>query len=74
MTGTLDDGPDALPPKGEFFTSQRCKWMPKIPGQLDFLRWKLEFRVDASGRYVPEEEDNTVAQLHHKTAVVLYHW
>lgn len=31
MTGTLDDGPDALPPKGEFFTSQRNKWMPQIP-------------------------------------------
>ncbi|KAJ9610867.1 hypothetical protein H2200_005644 [Cladophialophora chaetospira] len=31
MTGTLDDGPDALPPKGEFFTSQRNKWMPEIP-------------------------------------------
>ena len=32
MTGTLDDGPDALPPKGEFFTSQRNKFMPQIPG------------------------------------------
>jgi len=31
MTGTLDEGPDALPPKGEFFTSQRNKWMPQIP-------------------------------------------
>jgi len=32
MTGTLDDGPDALPPKGEFYTSERNKWMPQIPG------------------------------------------
>jgi hypothetical protein len=31
MTGTLDKGPDALPPKGEFFTSQRNKFMPQIP-------------------------------------------
>ena len=31
MTGTLDDGPDALPPIGEFFTSQRNKFMPQIP-------------------------------------------
>jgi hypothetical protein len=34
MTGTLDEGPDALPPKGEFFTSQRNKWMPEIPGMF----------------------------------------
>jgi hypothetical protein len=33
MTGTLDKGPDALPPKGEFFTSQRNKFMPQIPGE-----------------------------------------
>ena len=32
MTGTLDDGPDALPPKGEFFTMYRNKFMPQIPG------------------------------------------
>ncbi|KAK5077323.1 hypothetical protein LTR51_003012 [Lithohypha guttulata] len=34
MTGTLDDGPDALPPKGEFFTRDRNKWMPQIPGRF----------------------------------------
>jgi hypothetical protein len=32
VTGTLDDGPDALTRKGEFFTSQRKECMPKIPG------------------------------------------
>jgi hypothetical protein len=32
MAGTLDEGPDALPPKGEFFTRYRNEWMPKIPG------------------------------------------
>ncbi|KAF2453624.1 DUF636 domain protein [Lineolata rhizophorae] len=29
--GSLDD-PEALPPKGEFFCSQRAKWMPEVPG------------------------------------------
>ncbi|KAF2742064.1 hypothetical protein M011DRAFT_413331 [Sporormia fimetaria CBS 119925] len=29
--GSLDD-PSALPPKGEFFCSQREKWMPEVPG------------------------------------------
>ncbi|KAL1582136.1 hypothetical protein WHR41_09368 [Cladosporium halotolerans] len=29
--GTLDDGSNALPPKGEFFTSQRDQWMPQVP-------------------------------------------
>ena len=71
MTGTLDDGPDALPPIGEFFTGQRCKWMPQIPGQFYFPHPKLKFRLDASGRYVPEEEDKTVAQLHDETDSVL---
>ena len=37
MTGTLDKGPDALPPKGEFFTGQRNKWMPVIPGMYYVL-------------------------------------
>ena len=37
MAGTLDDGPDALPPKGEFFTRYRNEWMPQIPGKMDFL-------------------------------------
>ncbi|KAF2723597.1 hypothetical protein K431DRAFT_15071 [Polychaeton citri CBS 116435] len=31
VVGSLDDGPDALPPTEELFTSQRSKWMPKIP-------------------------------------------
>jgi len=29
--GSLDE-PDALPPKGEFFSKNRAKWMPEIPG------------------------------------------
>ncbi|KAF2112943.1 DUF636 domain protein [Lophiotrema nucula] len=29
--GSLDE-PEALPPKGEFFCSQRVDWMPEIPG------------------------------------------
>ena len=31
--GSLDE-PSALPPKGEFFCSQREDWMPQIPGEL----------------------------------------
>ncbi|KAF1973775.1 DUF636 domain protein [Bimuria novae-zelandiae CBS 107.79] len=31
VVGSLDD-PGALPPKGEFFCSERETWMPKIPG------------------------------------------
>ena len=31
MTGTMDQT-DALPPKGEFFCSNRSSWMPEIPG------------------------------------------
>ncbi|ROT35247.1 hypothetical protein SODALDRAFT_284099 [Sodiomyces alkalinus F11] len=31
--GTLDEKErDMVPPKGEFFCSQRAKWMPEIPG------------------------------------------
>jgi hypothetical protein len=33
VVGSLDD-PEALPPKGEFFCSQRESWMPEIPGKL----------------------------------------
>ncbi|KAK1924614.1 Mss4-like protein [Papiliotrema laurentii] len=29
--GTQDDL-DVLPPKGEFFCSQRCSWLPEVPG------------------------------------------
>ncbi|KAL1681383.1 Mss4-like protein [Schizophyllum commune] len=29
--GSLDE-PDALPPKGEFFTKYRARWMPEVPG------------------------------------------
>ncbi|KAL1741580.1 Mss4-like protein [Schizophyllum fasciatum] len=29
--GSLDE-PDALPPKGEFFTKYRAGWMPEVPG------------------------------------------
>ena len=36
MTGTLDDEPDALPPKGQFFTGQRNNWMPQISVQYCF--------------------------------------
>ena len=43
MTGTLDEGPDALPPKGEFFTSQRNKFMPEIPG---LSAWSEEFELE----------------------------
>lgn len=32
MTGTLDDGPDALPPKGEVATKERNKFMSEVPG------------------------------------------
>ncbi|KAI0696479.1 DUF636 domain protein [Cerioporus squamosus] len=28
--GSLDD-PEALPPKGEFFTKDRLSWMPQVP-------------------------------------------
>ena len=40
--GSLDE-PSALPPKGEFFCSQREDWMPQIPGELAcFLkRWRI---------------------------------
>jgi hypothetical protein len=32
MTGTLDDGPDALPPKGEVSTKEKNKFMPQMSG------------------------------------------
>ncbi|KAF2659641.1 hypothetical protein K491DRAFT_150997 [Lophiostoma macrostomum CBS 122681] len=31
--GSLDD-PSTLPPKGEFYCSQRESWMPEIPGKV----------------------------------------
>ncbi|KAL5398291.1 hypothetical protein PMIN03_004513 [Paraphaeosphaeria minitans] len=39
MFGSLDE-PSALPPKGEWFCSQREDWMPVIPGT--FQRWETE--------------------------------
>ncbi|KAJ9623654.1 hypothetical protein H2203_005916 [Taxawa tesnikishii (nom. ined.)] len=32
VVGSLDDGPEVLPPKGEFFCKYRASWMPEIPG------------------------------------------
>lgn len=46
MTGTLDEGPDALPPKGEFFTSQRNAWMPQIPGKSCSTMSHVETNAD----------------------------
>lgn len=33
VLGSLDE-PSALPPKGEWYCSQREDWMPVIPGKL----------------------------------------
>ena len=66
MTGSLDDGPDALPPKGEFFTSQRCKFMPQIPGQSCLPSQKVNIGANIDRRYVSEKEDNTVALAERK--------
>lgn len=41
VVGSLDDGPDALPPKGEFFCRYRNKFMPQIPGEFGVLLCSL---------------------------------
>lgn len=35
VVGSLDQ-PGALPPKGEFFTSDRAGWMPAVPSKFRF--------------------------------------
>ena len=60
MTGTLDDGPDALPPQGEFFTSQRNEWMRAIPGQsLRFASVSSSW-IAVDYRYFPKETGDAV--------------
>lgn len=38
VVGSLDD-PEALPPKGEFFCSNRASWMPEVPSKSDQDLW-----------------------------------